>query len=284
MASIVLQSFLNPLEAPYPEIAGLSSASYPLTLDSGNSYTYNYGSFPNEYRLVGDPFANSLQIQPVSTPGPPITIYILSGTDYIVLVDSLSRPDVEATYFTTGSPPVPPPPTPIYIRPAVTTDTIRYNWEVSTITADNYILTCASTDGGSGGGTVSLSSNDNVYIYTGLTFGKTYECGINGSNTGIVGNSTFFRTVTTGDLPGAPESISFISTPTTLTLSWSAPTGAQTPPVGWYVITDSNNGAQYNTRFFTTSITIPFDGTAHTYRLQSVSDTGYSTYADLIVA
>ena len=276
MAGTTLLQFFNPLGNTDSEITGLQAATYPLILNAANSYTYSY--FSGSYNLIYDPVYNLLRIWDTGTP---TVIYVqnTANGNWECAYDAYNRPSVLATYFTTNFSLTPP----VYIRPVVTTNTIRYNWEVSTLTTAEYILTCASINSGSGGGTVTLNSTIGVYTYSGLTFGKTYECAIIGSNSGNVGNSTFFRTVTTGNPPDAPTAPSFVSTPTSITLSWEAPAGVQTPTIGWYVITDSNSGRQYNTRFFTTSLTIPFDGTAHTYRFQSVSDTGYSAFANLVI-
>lgn len=262
MASLTLIGFFNPQNNFSGEILGLVAASYPLTLNGGNSFTYPYGGYDLIYNILSKELI-------IYDGGSPSVFYTLNATNsnWECSSDSYNRPAVLATFFTTQ--------VSIYIRPVVTSNTIRYNWETSSITSGSYILTCGSTDGGTGGGTVTLGSNDTVYTYTGLTSGKTYGCGIITSNAGNVGNSTFFRTVTTGNLPGAPAPLSFISTLTTITLTWGPPSGTQTPPVGWYVITNSNTGAQYNTRYYTSSITLPYNGTPYTYYVQAVSDTGY---------
>jgi hypothetical protein len=169
----------------------------------------------------------------------------------------------------------------LYIRPVVRQTQIRYNWNVSSITgSQTYILSCIPTDGGGGGGTVVLSTPTIVYTFNGLTFGKTYAGAINASTIGSLSPSSIYRTVTTGNQPGVPINTSYISTPTTITLSWEPPAGAQTPPIGWYVIKDG--AVKFDTKG--TSITIPFDQTPHNYTIQSVSDTGYSLGASTIVS
>jgi hypothetical protein len=169
----------------------------------------------------------------------------------------------------------------IYIRPVVSTTQIRYNWEASTLGATGFTLICSSTDGGAGGGTVNLGPSTIVYVFDDLTYGKTYEASLTGVVNGSNTPAATYRTVMTGDVPGVVQNPSYVSTLTDITLSWEAPAGVQTPPVGWYVVEDSNVAKQYNTRFYTSSITIPFDGTANTYKFYSVSDTGYSTDVQL---
>ena len=171
----------------------------------------------------------------------------------------------------------------IYIRPVVTTTTIRYNWEISTLGATNFILTCESTDGGGGGGTVTLNSTISEYTFTGLTFGKTYGAGLNATVGGSPTPSSIYRTVTTGNPPGIVQNVAYTSTLTTINFSWEAPAGVQTPPVGWYVINDSNASHDYNTRFYTSNITIPFDQTPNRYSFYSVSDTGYSSTVQVVI-
>lgn len=169
----------------------------------------------------------------------------------------------------------------IYIRPVVKTTQIRYNWNVSSISgSQNYILSCIPTDGGGGGGTVVLSTPTIAYTFNNLTLGKTYAGAINGSVSGTTSVSSIYRTVTTGNPPGVPINPSYLSTATTITLSWEPPAGAQTPPVGWYVVKDG--AVKFDTK--STSITIPFDQTPHDYTVQSVSDTGYSLGLSTIVS
>ena len=165
----------------------------------------------------------------------------------------------------------------IYIRPVVTTDSIRYNWTASTLGATDFTLTCESTDGGSGGGTVVLGPSTIEYTFTGLTYGKTYEAGLVGTVSGSPTASSIYRTVTTGDPPGPVTNVIYTSTPTSLSFSWDAPVGAQTPPIGWYYIKDSNTSQQYGVRYYTSNITIPYNQTLNTYFLNAISDTGYSS-------
>lgn len=168
-----------------------------------------------------------------------------------------------------------------YIRPVVRQTQIRYNWNISSIVGpQNYILTCSPTNGGTGGGTVALSSSVISYTFKGLQFGKTYSAGLNAVNGSSISASSIYRTVTTGNPPGIPTNGVFISTPTTVTLSWNPPAGVQIPPIGWYVIRDG--AIKYNTQ--ETTITIPFDETPHTYTIQSVSDTGYSIGLSTIIS
>ena len=273
MASYTLSDFFNPLGNGDSEITGLMApnTTYPLTLDAGNSYSYAYSAYVLNYDAGSDRIR-------ITDAGTPTVVYAYNNTNarWECESDVYGRPSVLATYFTT-------PGLYIYIRPVVATNQIRYNWN-SNSAANSYILSCTSTDGGGGGGTVDLSTTTETYTFTGLTYGKTYVGAINTSNTSSgIGSSTIYRTVTTGDPPDPPTSLTYTSTPTTISFSWLPPIAAQTPSIGWYVITDSNTANQYNTRFHTTAITIPFDNSPHTYEFQSVSDTGYSTKANLSV-
>lgn len=273
MASYTLSDFFNPLGNGDSEITGLMApnTTYPLTLDPGNSYSYAYSAYVLNY----DSGSDRIRILDAGNPTV-VYAYNTSTARWECESDTFGRPSVLATYFTT-------PGLYIYIRPVVATNQIRFNWN-SNASANSYILSCTSTDGGGGGGEVNLTTATETYTYTGLTYGKTYEGAINTSNASSgIGPSTIYRTVMTGDPPEPPTSIGYTSTLTTISFSWSPPVAAQTPAIGWYVITDSNTTAQYNTRFYTTNITIPFDDTPHTYEFQSVSDTGYSTKATLSV-
>ena len=282
MSSITLTNFFNPQGNLDDEIEGLTppNTTYPLTLDLSNSYTYVY-TFNPLYQLVYNSGTTELKIY---DNGIHIVTYSLDlpTGNYVCTHNALNRPSVLATYFTTTIPPVLSQPY-IYIRPAVDANSIRYNWEVSTLGATDFILTCASTDGGSGGGTVVLGSTINTHTFSGLSFGKTYAAGLVGTVGGSPSPSSIYRTVTTGNDPGVVQNVSYISTATTISLTWAPPAGSQTPSVGWYVVKDSNANRDYCTGFAFSSITIPFDETPHTYDLYSVSDAGYSSTIQLFV-
>jgi hypothetical protein len=165
----------------------------------------------------------------------------------------------------------------IYERPVVGSNVIRFNWtNAQTTDATSYILSCIPTDGGSGGGQTLQDSNATYFTFIGLTSNKSYSGSINASNIGGIGSSTLYLNVTTGAVPDPPINAAFDIAASTMNLRWSSPTNVQTPPIGWYVITDSNTNDNYNTLVYDTQISILISGIANNYILRSVSDTGYS--------
>jgi hypothetical protein len=229
---------------------------------------------PTDYGSPGPNSQTTTTLPPHFGGGP-----LVNGVTYRVDVHAFNTSD--PTSFVGASDPIfiaPEVITPyIYIRPVVTTNTIRYNWEVSTLYATNFTLTCTSTDGGAGGGTVVLGANAYTHTFTGLTYGKTYEAGLTADTGSSPVPSSFYRTVTTGDPPDPVQNVTYTSTPTTISFAWEAPAGVQTPPIGWYYINDTNTSRRFGVRYYTSSITIPFNQTPHLYYLNSVSDTGYSS-------
>ena len=165
----------------------------------------------------------------------------------------------------------------IYERPVAELTQIRYNWTSNnTSDATSYIVSCTPTDGGSGGGSVLLSSSQFVTIFPGLSFGKFYTGAINASNDAGIGLSTMYLNVSTGNVPEPPQSITHTVSGGDITFSWSPPTNPQIPAIGWYVIDDSNAQENFNTLYTVTTITIPFNGSPNNYFFRSVGDTGYS--------
>ena len=274
MATYTLISFENPQGNSDADAVGLTppNTTYPLTLDPGNSYTYNYPSPTFEYGLIYD--SGSGQIRIVDNGGGPLDIvhYAFNGSSWTCVYDRYDRPSMLATYFTTDLIATPQ----IFIRPAVNPTSIVYTVNSNAELASSINLVVS----GPGATDYSFNPTSNWFKYTvsGLTTGCNYEAyAYQLSAAGCNSPSIFFRTVTTGSEPSAVQDISGNVIGTDVKLDWGFSASDGSAPIYWHVIRDLSQGLKYNVpgtiSTFTAPLSIPG---SNLFSVEAVNDPGYS--------
>jgi hypothetical protein len=272
MASYVLASFVNPQGNSDADALGLTPPNtYPLTLNPGNSYTYNYPNPTFEYALVYNSGLNQICIRD-NTNSQLTTFYTFNGTQWNCTSDIYSRASMLATYFTTNAVAAPQ----IFIRPKVFPSSIIYtvNSNAQIASSINLVVT------GSGSSNYSFYPTSNWFQYSvgGLTIGCNYSAyAYQFSSEGSNGPSAIFRTVTTGYDPGPVRDLSGVVIGTNVKLNWNFSASNGSAPIGWHVIRDLKQGFKYNVPGTLSTYTAPLlSPGSNLLSVEAVNDPGYS--------
>jgi hypothetical protein len=191
--------------------------------------------------------------------------------------------DLFSSYYTFNANSVPYPPL-IHIRPKVTNNAIRLNWQPPALnggtTITNYTLTSPQDT------TRTISSTQRLFDISGLTNGTQYTYSLAAVNNLGTGSNATFRTVRPG-----PRSSQLVSSPTAVingsnvTINWNAFSGQNTNNIQWTVAKTqllSGNGSlpKFNVQFGQTSMTaatgLDLANNRYKFSLHYVNDPGYS--------
>jgi sugar lactone lactonase YvrE len=168
---------------------------------------------------------------------------------------------------------IPGTPTLASARPFAGDGIIRFNWTDQLFTSSITVI-CNGTNAG----TRVFPPNTGQTTYTGLTNGNTYSTIIIATNNGGVSSLVAsYRDTQPGFLPSAPTNASFsVVNSNQLRVKWSPPAEIGQSPIGWYVITSSDNVYKFGLEGFRREfVSPPLPAGNYTFSLRAINSMGY---------